>query len=214
MPRLGQSAGALAAMLLVATASASAPTAQQLSTEDLETLYRRGIAFDQFLDLADERREAWLRNYEGGMPSRAALDRARGVGASAMLLVVAEDWCSDSVNTIPYLARLVEAVTGLEMRIVNSHLGAEVMQHRPTPDGRPATPTVIVLDSDFNEIGSWIERPDVLQEWVLSNEDELPRKELYDRKYAWYAEDAGTETVRNITNLLERAFAASVAQEN
>ena len=164
--------------------------------------------------MADQRREGWLRNYEEGVPAQAALDRARRIGAPARLLVVAEDWCGDSVNTIPYLARLVEAVAGLEMRIVNSHVGAEVMERRPTPDSRAATPTVIALDTDYNEIGSWIERPGVLQEWFLDSEGELPRAELYDRKYAWYAEDAGNATLSDITALLERGLGASGEQRN
>ena len=213
MTRLSRAIGGVAVTVL-ATAGASATVARQQSSEDLEALYQRGIAFDQFLDLADQRREVWLRNYAEGVPSPAALDRARGVGASARLLVVAEHWCGDSVNTIPYLARLVEAVAGLEMRIVNSHVGAAVMRPRRTPDGRHATPTVIALDSNYNEIGSWVERPGVLQEWFLGNEDELPRQELYDRKYAWYAQDAGNETVGDITSLLERAFGTAEAQNN
>lgn len=203
----------LATALLIAGAGTSSTLARQESPEDLQALYRGGIAFGQFLESADQRREGWLRNYENGLPSEAALDRARGVGVPARLLVVAEDWCGDSVNTIPYLARLVEAVEGLEMRIIDSDVGAGVMRQRPTPDGRPATPTVIALDSDYNEIGSWVERPSSLQEWFLDNEDELPRNELYGRKYAWYAEDAGSETVSDITALLERAFSISAAQE-
>ncbi len=214
MTRLSRAVGGLVATVLITVAGASATLARQQSPEDLEALYQRGIAFDQFLEVADQRREAWLRNYEEGVPSPAALARARGVGASARLLVVAEDWCGDSVNTIPYLARLVEAVAGLEMRIVNSHVGADVMRQRPTPDGRPATPTVIALDSNYNEIGSWIERPGVLQEWFLGNENELPRKVLYDRKYAWYAQDKGNETVSDITSLLEHAFGAAEAQND
>ena len=169
-------------------------------------LYGLGIAFEEFLESVDQRRAAWLTNYADGAPSPQAIDRARGAGAAAKLLVVAEDWCGDSVNTIPYLARLVEATDGLEMRIVDSETGANLMRRRPTPDGRAATPTIIVLDHDYAEIGSWIERPGVLQEWFLGNEDDLPRRELYDRKYAWYAEDAGNETLSDITTLLEHAF--------
>lgn len=213
MTRQHRTAGALAATLLIAAAGASPSLAGQQTPENLEGLYRGGVAFDQFLESADERREGWLRNYENGDPSEMALERARGIGAPARLLVVAEDWCGDSVNTIPYLARLVEAVQGLEMRIINSDIGADLMRHRPTPDGRPATPTVIALDSDYREIGSWVERPGSLQEWFLANEDELPRQELYGRKYAWYAEDAGSETVSDITALLERAFGVAAEQE-
>ena len=47
--------------------------------------------------------------------------------------MVAVDSCSDSVNTIPYLARLVEMVDGFDMRVVNSRVGRKVMEDHPTP---------------------------------------------------------------------------------
>ncbi len=206
MRRLAPPGGILAATLLIGVTGAAAPMGQQETPYELEALYRSGVVFDQFLEAADQRREAWRANYADGSPAAEAVERVRAVGAAAKLLVVAEDWCGDSVHTIPYLARLVEAIDGLEMRIIDSEVGAQLMRQRPTPDGRAATPTVVVLDTDYAEIGSWVERPGVLQDWFLDNEDELSRAELYDRKYAWYAEDAGDKTIDDITALLERAF--------
>ena len=35
-------------------------------------------------------------------------EKLRALRAKRHLLIVAEDWCSDSVNTVPYIARLID----------------------------------------------------------------------------------------------------------
>ena len=183
------------------TADASLP----MEASPFAPLFDQGIEFTEFLEDAERRRDTWHRNYENTLIEPGALERARALGGAWRLLVVAEDWCGDSANTIPYLARLVEAVDALEMRVVNSTVGRELMEAHRTPDGRGATPTVLVLDPEGRERGCWIERPGVLQDWWLGNEDRLEQSTLLDRKYSWYDFDAGEHTISDVLDVLEGA---------
>jgi len=173
-------------------------------------LYDDGVAFSAFLASADQRRETWHDNYERSALPAPTMERLRALSGAWRLLVVAEDWCGDSANTIPYLARLVEAAEGLEMRVIDSQAGRRLMEAYPTPDGRPATPTVLVLDGAGREVGCWVERPTALQEWFLANEDRLEDEDLYDRKYAWYDWDVGEHTAADLLDVLEGAAAGDV----
>ena len=204
MPRIGRSRYSAKLLMALGAAFLLAPNAgaQEL---DVRELYEDGITFEEFLANADRRQEQWHDHYEGGAPTHQALEAARAVGGEVRFLVVAEDWCGDSVNTVPYLARLVEQVAGWEMRVINSRVGADVMAANLTPDGRAATPTILVLDSNHQQVGAFVERPAILQEWFLRSEPELPREDLFDQKYKWYAEDAGEETVRELTELVRQA---------
>ena len=74
-----------------------------------------------------------------------------------------------------------------------------------TPDGRAATPTVLLLDEGFRERGCMVERPPELQEWFLAAEDSLPREELYREKYTRYETDRGVMTVQEWVRVLEAA---------
>jgi hypothetical protein len=120
--------------------------------------------------------------------------------------VVAVDSCSDSVNTIPYIARLVQRVEGLEMHIVPPDEGQLLMDLYRTPDGRGATPTVVVLDEDFEVVGTWIERPSPLQDWWVGH-PEIRISEKARRKQGWYDWDEGYTTYAEIVGLLEAADA-------
>jgi hypothetical protein len=174
-----------------------------------DSVYRRlfesGRTMTQFLDAAKARKEQWAKNYTRGVVPDAVLTRARSVPGPWKLLVVAVDGCSDAVNTVPYIARLVEQLMGMEMRIVDSNVGRAVMDAHHTPDGRGATPTVVLLDSNYQERGCWVERPAELRDWMLDNKGKVKDNELFEHKMAWYDENAGAKTLIDIAAMLESA---------
>jgi hypothetical protein len=188
---------------------AAGRVSEAVAPETLEELYRSGIPFSEFLAQADRRKEMWTDHYEGGEVTEDLISRATAIEGTWRLLAVAEDWCSDSVNTIPYLALLTEQVDGIEMRIIDSEVGREIMEAHRTPDGRPATPTVILLNEAYEEAGCWVERPSKLQTWALGNRPNLDDREFVAQKMAWYREDGGEQTVSEILALIEAAVSGS-----
>lgn len=177
--------------------------------DELRAIYDQGRPYTDFLGAATRRAELWHGNSEKAQGLDPALvERARAVGGRWHFLAVAVDSCSDSVSTIPYLAELVARVDGLDMRIVDSTVGRSVMEGHPTPDGRAATPTVLLLDANFEEAGCFIERPLELQTWILENSD-WTRDEVYENKMEWYDEDAGHGTVETFVEMLEAAAAGA-----
>ena len=174
---------------------------------DLETLYSQGKTYIEFRDAAESRVKAWNDHYAQARVRDALRTRMASVPGTWRLLVVAEDWCGDSANTIPYVAKLVDVAGNLDMRIINSEVGRAIMDAHLTPDGRGATPTVILLSESYEEAGCFIERPRVLQSWWLDNADKLEQKDRLDQKYAWYDEDQGQETLAEIVEMIEAAAA-------
>lgn len=188
-----------------------APEAVGPLDDDLRAMFEQGRSYTDFLDNATRRAELWHGNTEKAEEIDPALvERARAVGGTWYFLAVAVDACSDSVSTIPYLAELVARVPGLDMRIVDSTVGREIMETHRTPDGRAATPTVLLLDTEYEEAGCFIERPLTLQTWILEN-DELPSDEVFREKMEWYATDSGHETVETFVEMLEAAAAGAEA---
>ncbi|MHB1326606.1 MAG: thioredoxin family protein [Gemmatimonadales bacterium] len=175
------------------------------STDSLVALFETGKTWDEFLAAATARRTTWEENYGRGAVSDSALiTRARAVGGWR-ILAVAEDWCGDSANTIPYLARLVEQAPALELRIVNSTVGKWVMNRYQTADGRAATPTVIVLDRDGAVQGCLIERPMALKNWITENKPKLSEEDFRNQRIEWYRNDVGVSTVGEFVTVLEAA---------
>jgi hypothetical protein len=172
---------------------------------DYQALYNTGITFADFLDRARTRRDEWRQRYNDATLTPDLVTRMRALPGHRLMLAVAEDWCSDSVNTVPYVARLVDgAPERLSLRIIDSTTGRPVMNANLTPDGRPATPAIIVLREDGGVLGSWIERPSTAQRWFLEQRKSVAHGPLHERLMNWYAEDAGRTTLAEIAAVLER----------
>lgn len=167
--------------------------------------YDKGVAWATFLDGVKARADEWRKGYSNAAISADTVSRLRALPARRKILVVTEDRCGDSAQTVPYVARLVDAAPDrLEMRVINSRVGREIMSAHRTPDGRAATPTVIVLDAEGRFLSAWIERPAPLQTWILEQKKVLSSDELHDGTAKWYATDGGKTAAAELTALITR----------
>ena len=133
----------ISALVLVLGMSVQAPPRDGI---DYASYYTHGITFAEFLSNAQALADEWRDTYTHATIDEQALTRARALKGHWQLLVVADDSCHDSLSTVPYLARLSEAVPDtFAIRIVSSAAGQAVKDAHQTPDGRGATPTIVVL---------------------------------------------------------------------
>lgn len=192
-------------LTLLALSAVCTVPASPVTADSLLDLHRQGRTWSQFFEAANARKPMWEENYRVGTPDPDAVARARALAGRWLVLAVAEDWCGDSANTVPYLARLADEVPSLDLRIANSKDGRWVMEGRRTADGRAATPTIVVLDEQGREVGCLVERPAALKVWVSENKPKLSDDEFQTQKMAWYRNDRGRETVGEIVAIIEAA---------
>ncbi len=193
------------ATLLLAATSWHRLHADRFADPDYLALYRQGVTFAAFLERARARPDEWKQRYRDAAVTPDMVTRMRALPDRRLLLVVAEDWCSDSMNSIPHVARLADgAPERVALRIIDSTLGRPIMDVHLTPDGRAATPTIIVLREDGSPVGSWVERASTAQAWFLEQRKSVTRQTLRTQLRQWYADDGGRTTVGEIAALLER----------
>lgn len=177
--------------------------------DSLESLYASGQTWAAFYEGVNRRRELWMRNWTNARVAPDIAERARAAGPWR-ILVITEPGCSDSANSVPYIAKLVEQTPGLEVRLVNSTSGRPWMEAHRTTDGRAATPTILVLDDAYRIRGCWVEQPVKLQAFWLPVVARGTMSEEVGKKMAWYAEDEGRETLREFVEVLEGARSGNV----
>jgi hypothetical protein len=198
-------AASLSATAAVPLRTPVAAPPRPLRTLDYSSFYAQGISFLEFLDRARMLRDEWRDNYDHATIDDEALARARALKSQWQLLVVADDSCHDSVNTVPYLAKLAELVPEkLSMRIVTSDVGQAVKDAHQTSDGRAATPTIVVLDSQGALKGVFIERPAALLRYIEEHGQGLYPDQVRDLRHRWYAEDKGRHAVTEILDIMEK----------
>lgn len=122
---------------------------------------------------------------------------AQALGRRFRLLAIVEDWCGDAINSVPVLARWVERVPALELRLVRRDEHPDLMDAYRTGASR-SIPIVVVLTETMDEVGHWGPRPNELQEWVMARRRAGAGKGLYPEIRRWYAKDRGESTLREI----------------
>src|SRR5690606_38678462 len=133
----------------------------------LKRYYETAMTLEQFIADARENQELWRDYYRRATVPDEIVERLRELPAPRYLLAIVEDWCGDAFNTVPYVARMAEAVPLLELRVVRRDENPDLMDRYLTGTSR-AIPVVIVMDEEFRELGWWGSRPKELQTWFLS----------------------------------------------
>jgi hypothetical protein len=169
---------------------------------DLKALWARALPYHQFVQEAANNRDLWTGMYRIARVPEWAAAAARATGTKHHLLVIAEDWCGDGTNTIPYLAKLADLSRSQEVRVLRRDEHPQVMDRYLT-DGARAIPIVIVLDRAFRELGHWGPRPEALQAWVREARKTADKARLYPQIRRWYAQDKGATTLREVLALLK-----------
>jgi len=176
----------------------------EVSGEDSASvrLFASGATWEEFAAGLQAQRDLWSKTIASARFPPDTVERFRRVSGGVRFLVVAEDWCPDSVNVVPYVAELSRSAA-VPLRIVNRTIGEPVMRLHPTPDGRPATPTIVVLRRS-GDAGAWVERPAVLQRWFLSMSTDAESARQFANRQSWYDADQGRTVVDEIIALVAR----------
>ena len=169
---------------------------------DGEMLFRNGKTWEQFLDGVSRQRDLWVSTEAAVSVPPEFIERVSAASQGLQVIVVVEDWCPDSAFAIPYVARLA-AAAAVPLRVVDRAAGEALMAVHRTPDGRTATPT-IVLFRNGRDVGAWVERPAELQNMFLSMSTNPENAKGFSQRRTWYESDGGLSTLREIVALIEQ----------
>lgn len=189
-------------LLCLSAVLAQVPTE---STTQADLLFRDGKTWEQFSSGISDQRELWQRTESMVTVPPEFTERMSAASQGLRLVVVAEDWCPDSAFTVPYVAQLARSA-GVPLRIVDRSMGEPLMIAHRTPDGRTATPTIVLLRNG-QDVGAWVERPAELQQMFLSMSTNAENARRFSQRQTWYESDRGLSTLREIVALIERTRA-------
>ncbi len=198
-----------ALVLLFGGALAGAQQTPGTTTATPAQRFEFATDFERFVFSDTTRQQEWLRNYKAaGRAVAAVLPRANAVPGRWHVLVIAESWCNDAVNSVPWLARLAFTSPTIELRMLRKADAPELLQSHLL-DGRAATPLVILYDENFVERGAWIERPAELRKLIVSKEGRVCEDTLKEAVKVWRLDDDGRSVLNEVVLLMERATAVA-----
>jgi hypothetical protein len=165
--------------------------------------YYGGKTFAEFMAHPIQSQEMWTAIANRVLIPLEISARVEALHGQWHLLILNEDWCGDSINIVPIIAKLTDSVSNMDMRILSRGQNLDIMDAHLTGGKSRSIPIVILLNPKFEECGWWGPRPRELQKWVVDKGMSLPKDERYKEIRTFYARDRGLTTMREIVQMLE-----------
>lgn len=166
--------------------------------------YCEGETFDEFMARPVKNHDLWAAITKHVVIPIEYSARVEALGGHWHLLVLTEDWCGDSVNIVPIIAKLTQSVSKMDMRMLKRDENLDIMDTHLTGGKSRSIPIVILLNQKFQECGRWGPRPREIQKWVVEEGMKLLKEERYKVVRTFYARDRGLSTMEEIVSMLER----------
>jgi hypothetical protein len=183
-----------------------------MTSYDFAQRFADAVDFETYIAAAQKNADLYRDLYRTAVLHPDLIERARRLPGTWHLLVLSEDWCGDAVNALPVLARWVDQVPSLDLRIIGREANPDLMDAHLTGESR-SIPVVMVLDESFVERGWWGPRPGELQRWVLDVGLALDKSERYRLVRQWQARDRGRTTIGEVLARLESAAQSDFGTE-
>ena len=119
--------------------------------------FAQGLTVPEYVDQMRTNHEVFARLLTETPVRPEDRDALAALGRKIKILVITEDWCPDSLRTIPALARLVDGLSHVEMRLFLRDANPDVMDQYLKRGQFRAIPVFAVFDEEMNEVGRMIE---------------------------------------------------------
>lgn len=130
-------------------------------------LFQKGQSFSEFVDQdKDTYKEKTLELYEKISVSEELIKKIKGIKKIINVLVFAEIWCPDCMINVPVLQKITEINPNIKMSIV-SREGNEAYMDSYKFNGKPKIPTFVFLNETYEELGTFIEQPQIVKDVEL-----------------------------------------------
>lgn len=129
-----------------------------------------------------------------GIINKATFAAIDDIQKPQIWFVITEGWCGDSAQLLPYIHKMAELNSNIDLKIVLRDEYPEVMDAYLTNGISRSIPKLIILDAESLEpIGEWGPRPKSVQERYLAEraDDSIGGKQASQNLHAFYAKDKG-----------------------
>lgn len=129
----------------------------------------------------------------------------RSITTKQVWFVITEGWCGDSAQILPFINKMAELNSNIELKIIFRDQHPQIMDEFLTDGKSRSIPKVIVLNADSLEVlGSWGPRPIDLHKTYLAERDdpEVGGKKAAENLHIWYARDKGKTIQKEFTEAL------------
>ena len=139
--------------------------------------------------------------YEPGIDIRNEIEK---ISDKQLWMVITENWCGDSAQNLPYIAKIASLNQKINLRIILRDSNSDIMDNYLT-GGTRSIPKLVAFDKEGNELFQWGARPKAAQDLLSELKAEGFEKKYYlEKLHSWYARNKGTDIEKEILLLIKK----------
>jgi len=125
------------------------------------------------------------------------------INSPQLWMVLTEDWCGDSAQNLPYIAKIAACNPLIDLRILLRDKNLDIMDLYLTDGKSRSIPKLVVFDKDGNELVQWGPRPVEAQKFVSKSRADEKSKEAYIKElHLWYGRNRGKDLEEEFTKII------------
>jgi hypothetical protein len=126
------------------------------------------------------------------------------ISSPQLWMVITEDWCGDSAQNLPYIVKISECNTKINLRILLRDQNIDIMDLYLTNGKTRSIPKLVVFNEKGDELFQWGPRPKEAQELVMKLKSEgLSIENYISQLHLWYGRNRGKSLEQEFTQLIE-----------
>lgn len=170
---------------------------QSTSKDGSHSLYEYSVLNDKRMDRLDKK----------AMLAEQVIQAIQQIEQDQTWLVITEGWCGDAAQNLPYINKLAEQSTNVDLKIVLIDENIELMNLFLT-DGNQAIPKLIALDKNNHVLFTWGPRPSVATEMVRTFKQAHGKltPEFKKDLQVWYNKNKGESLFEDFVGLINERY--------
>ncbi len=168
-----------------------------------EVRFDSGFRWEDYMQHSEKNLERFHENYERTTVHPGDAEFLAAIPTPLKVLVLAEDWCGDVVQSLPPIVRMFEKAPSVTYRIFRRDENLDIMDRYLTAGSR-AIPYLVFMDEGLNELARWGPRPDACQAIMRDNKGNIPMEDVYARIRSWYRQHGNGPLMAELRSVLER----------
>ena len=122
-------------------------------------------------------------------------------------MVISEAWCGDSAQNLPYIAKISEHNSLINLRIILRDSNLDIMDLYLANGTSRSIPKLVAFDENGNELFQWGARPKEAQELVVRLKNQGMEKEKFlEELHLWYGRDRGRTLENELKEILQNSI--------
>ncbi|AFN75658.1 hypothetical protein MROS_2428 [Melioribacter roseus P3M-2] len=116
---------------------------------------------------------------------------AKKIDTPQLWMVLTENWCGDSAQTLPYINKIAKCNPIIELKILERDKNLDIMDLYLT-NGSRSIPKLVAFDYEGNELFQWGPRPQEAQDLIIRAKEAGKSKEEFMKElHLWYGRNRG-----------------------